>query len=146
MIRDMPTDPPHLHALEYPALREEILFLVRQSYVTENYVAIATAALYAWSAGNRGSEIASVAWWVPVLFGVLGGVREIGLRNRIAQIGNYLRTVEADLRQADHQGWEHCLHGLRQKRFGKILGFTSGLFWGVYLVATLLVAVIMTQG
>jgi hypothetical protein len=128
---------------EHAALREEILFLIKQSYITENSVVLGTAALYAWVFTNSSLEIPRVVWWIPVLVAILGGIREIGIRSRVAQIGRYIMGIEKNLRSESKLGWEHYLANVRKNVKGKILGITSGLFWGAFLVTTVIIAILM---
>ena len=128
---------------EHASLREEILYLIKQSYATENAVVLGTAALYTWAFTNTSAEISRIVWWLPVLVAILGGIREIGIRSRVAHIGRYLMVVEKALRPESELGWEHYLADVRKSMKGRILGITSGLFWGAFLIITVVIAILM---
>jgi len=68
---------------EYKALRAEILYLVRQSYLFEAAILVGVGAIYSWLFSRAPNHVNPLVWWLPFGFAVLGAIRELGVRLRL---------------------------------------------------------------
>ncbi len=125
---------------EYSALRSEILYLVRQSYLFEAAIFVGVGAIYGWLFSKDASGVNPVIWWLPFGITFLAGVRELGVRLRLLQMAEYIRQIEPKFLGNDTDGWEHFLWSKRRKVKNTLLGISNILIWSSFVVITLLVA------
>ena len=104
---------------EYKALRAEILYLVRQSYLFEAAILVGVGAIYSWLFSRAASSVNPIIWWLPFGITVLGAIRELGVRVRLLQLAEYIRKVEPEFVQGEAGGWEHYLFSVRKKNIPK---------------------------
>ena len=81
-----------MHADQAAFLRTEIVELVAESRKLELAALGAFGALYAWLYTNEPAD--TVAWFVPPVLALLGGVRSLALYQRIQDAARYLRGIE----------------------------------------------------
>lgn len=125
---------------EYKALRSEILYLVRQSYLFEAAILVGVGAVYSWLFSRDPNNVNPIVWWVPFGITVLGAIRELGVRLRLFQLAEYIRKIEHDFLNDETGGWEHFLFFVRKKMRNALLGISNILIWMSFIVTTLLVA------
>ena len=71
----------------------------------------------------------------------LGAIRELGVRLRLLQLGEYIRGIEAEFRVEGPDGWEHYLSSARKKPTNALLGISNILIWSTFVLTTFLVAI-----
>ena len=134
-------DPDKLFLLEeYKALRAEILYLVRQSYLFEAAILVGVGAIYSWLFSREANNVNPIVWWLPFGITVLGAIRELGVRLRLFQLAEYIRKIEPNFLSGETGGWEHCLFSVRKKMRNTLLGISNILIWTSFVVITFLVA------
>jgi len=83
---------------EYDALRKEILWMLQDSRAVERYVVIAVGVLWAYLIKSTDqlnhANLARLAWFLPVVFSILGGLRSLALSEKFKQIGEYIKLIE----------------------------------------------------
>ena len=125
---------------EYKALRAEILYLVRQSYLFEAAILVGVGAIYSWLFSRDPNNVNPLIWWLPFGITLLGAIRELGVRLRLFQLAEYIRGVEREFISGETGGWEHFLFSVRKKMRNTLLGISNILIWMAFVVTTLLVA------
>ncbi len=125
---------------EYKALRAEILFLVRQSYIFEATVFVGLGAIYSWLFSNTTKSINEVAWWLSFGIAILGIIREAGIRIRLLQLSSYITKLEDTFVTVSVGGWENHLNAIRRSPLSIILGISSILIWVSTVLVTFLIA------
>jgi hypothetical protein len=123
---------------EHSELRAEIRDLIKDSRTLERNVIVGIGVVWGFLALHIPSGWDRWAWWVPVLFAVLGSLRTFGMTRAFRQYGAYLKHVETAFFGADDiEGWENFL--LKDGR--RALGPTTLLFWILLLLMTAAVAI-----
>lgn len=125
---------------EYKALRAEILYLVRQSYLFEAAILVGVGAIYSWLFSREPDGVNPLVWWVPFGLTVLGSLRELGVRLRLLQMSEYIRRIEPEFLSGETAGWEHFLFSVRKKMRNTLLGISNILIWSAFVFTTLIVA------
>lgn len=125
---------------EYKALRAEILYLVRQSYLFEATILVGVGAIYSWLFSREPNDVNPLVWWVPFGLTVLGALRELGVRIRLLQMSEYIRKIEPEFLSGETAGWEHFLFSVRKKMRNTLLGISNILIWAALVFTTLVVA------
>jgi len=125
---------------EYKALRAEILYLVRQSYLFEAAILVGVGAIYSWLFSREPNGVNPLVWWVPFGLTVLGALRELGVRLRLLQMSEYIRKIEPEFLCGETAGWEHFLFSVRKKMRNTLLGISNILIWSAFVLTTLVVA------
>jgi hypothetical protein len=116
---------------EYEALRKEVEWLLQDYRTLERYAIVAVGVSWAWLFHEQ-KTVPVWAWWFPVLFAVLGGVRAYGILKAFKALGKYLKTVEDFFyKEGGPSGWEH-----REKK-GSSTSLAAGTFWAILIAATL---------
>jgi hypothetical protein len=140
---DNDRDEPRLkfHLEEYKALRREINSRTQESNTLMRYSMLGIAGVYAWlskSPENVAPVVYQGAWWVPVLIPFLGGIRSLGVLNRILLIGRYIFLLEENVFSLamTNIGWEHYL---TRNRNGFLVASAIGT-WVIMLIVTVAVA------
>lgn len=124
---------------EFEYLRREIELLLAEDRMTERYIIVAVATIWAWLATQRLPPFFGLAWWIPVFIVVAGLLRLWVIVKRFGCFGSYLIEFESALNIA---GWENFL-----KKNARIRPFeicVSFFFWTTVLGAT--IAVAMKEG
>lgn len=125
---------------EYKALREEILYLVKQSHLFEASILVGVGGIYSWLFSRPLNHMNPLIWWLPFGITVLGAIRELGVRIRLFQLTEYIRRIEAEFLSDEVGGWEHFLFSVRKKMKNTILGLSNILIWAAFVVTAFLVA------
>ncbi len=137
----MPMEPEKAFLLEeYKALRAEIIYLVKQSYLFEAAILVGIGAIYSWLFSKEPNIVNPIIWWLPFVITVLGAIRELGVRFRLFQLAEYIRKVEQEFLAGKVGGWENSLFSLRKKMKNTILGLANILIWMTFVVTTFSVA------
>jgi hypothetical protein len=113
---------------EYVALRKEIEWLLTEESTRERNTVIAVGATWAWLFSNP-EKITSApwAWFIPVLFVVLGILRCLGNRKQWSVFHSYIERIEGVfLDSGSPGGWEHFSWGKTQWR--STIAFWTVLF------------------
>lgn len=125
---------------EYKALRAEILYLVRQSYLFEAAILVGVGAIYSWLFSRDPEHVSALIWWLPFGITLLAAIRELGVRLRILQLAEYIRRIEPEFIGGENGGWEHFLFSVRRKMRNTLLGMSNIFIWTAFIVTTFLVA------
>lgn len=96
---------------EFKALREEILWLLKDYRALERNTVIAVGLSWVWLFSHPDAKTAppTFAWFMPVLFVALGALRASAILKQFRVFHEYIREVEGRfLDSSDHPpGWEH---------------------------------------
>ena len=126
------------HLEEYKFLKDEILSLVKETRYLETLALGGTGGVYAWLAVNSTKQIATIGWWIPVLFPVFAILRQVALLSRIMHIAEYIRAIEKEICENQLPGWETFLQEKRKKVFPSLLiSISAFMFWIVLLLISI---------
>ncbi len=132
---------------EFEALRREIDAALLDARGLEKAAAIGAGLVWAWlvqQGKDPAIQQARWAWWIPVLFAVLGGLRSWAIGRHLRFMGAYIELVEDLYRRpndtkthtARPPGWQHYS---KQERF---IGNTATVFWWALIAITAVVAIL----
>jgi hypothetical protein len=136
-----------IHLSQYSLLREEVVSHVAETRRVEVYAVGGVAAVYAWLV-THGIEL-SAAWFIPVMFPLLGAIRSYALFKRVQLIAIYLRDLEVYWFGASSpHGWERFFEEKvrKTKETGSRVSFTAFLLWAALMVVTVIGPFIFAHG
>ncbi len=129
---------------EFDTLRKEIEWTLNDSRSVERNVVIAIGAFWAFLIKENGNvrklTHPAWAWWIPVLFSVLGALRSAALGYKFACLGTYIQKIEKYfLPKVTNrpEGWEHF-----QSTAGGFVRVSAWIFWIILIAVTVIVAVL----
>lgn len=128
---------PDFYKSQYEGLRREIELNITESRSIERYAAIAVAVVWAWLATNGTSDRYHWFWFIPVILTILGILRSRAIQKHFHVISKYLRTIEDRVCDSKTEGWETFINHPENSVHG--ISRSARVFWGVLLLATLLV-------
>jgi hypothetical protein len=95
---------------EYATLRKEVESCMTELATLEKVVVGGVAAIFAWVAkdGAHAGHLAAVAWLVPTVVALYGGLKAKAIESHLNVLGGYLRKIEiAQLPpDAKMEGWQ----------------------------------------
>ena len=95
---------------EYASLRKEVESCMSDLGALEKAVVGGIAVIFAWVAkdGASAGVIAAIAWLIPSVIALYGGLKAKAIASHLAVLSGYLRTIEdAQLPEgAKVEGWE----------------------------------------
>jgi len=95
---------------EYAALRKEVESCMAELATLEKVVVGGVAAIFAWVAkdGIHAGHLAAVAWLVPTVVALYGGLKAKAIESHLAVLGGYLRKIEIAQLPPDSkvEGWQ----------------------------------------
>jgi hypothetical protein len=96
------------HGIRVPSERDRVDAEVLKDYRDlERNVVIAVGVTLGWLFDKR-ADVPSWAWFLPLLFAVLGAIRATGILQAFGSFKCYIRKLETAFSNAgDPQGWEH---------------------------------------
>jgi hypothetical protein len=115
----MPLDSTDFRTEEYKSLRAEVLWLLKDYRELERNIALACGALLAWLFARPRTVCwtpTDLAWFIPFLLTVIGGIRATGIFRAFDVYHGYLIQIESSI-YGDHElgGWEHYLEKPKPK-------------------------------
>jgi hypothetical protein len=120
---------------EFETIEEQVGWALREYAALERNVVIAIGVTWGWLFLHK-RGVPPGAWFVPVLFGVLGILRALGHRSTFKGYDEYVMKIEEAFKTIGYpQGWEHDSW---VRRWASPSAYA---FWGVLFVATVFVAV-----
>ena len=122
------------HFEQYKLLRGEIASHTEEIRKLEVYGVVSVAAFFGWLSVNP--KVTFTAWFIAAIIPLLLGIRVNAQVERIKQIAEYLRDIEAVIFEKEEtlKGWERIF----KERYSKgTLTGTSRLFWSVLFIITL---------
>jgi hypothetical protein len=123
---------------EHSLLRTEIIKYLTDTRDVERNTIVAIGVVWGFLVLHPPSGKDIWAWWVAPLFAVMGALRLLALDTAFHEFSQYLRrTEEAFVQEGGIEGWETFL----AKKTPRSLFATSAFFYGVILLATVIVAV-----
>lgn len=121
---------------EYLSLRREIENYLAELASLERNCVIAVATAYTWIATTTTlqTSFARIAWFIPVLLPLFGGLRSCTIGKHLRVIGIYIRLIETKILScSDHKqrcGWEHYF-----KKYGNTQTTRLRIFfWITFLI------------
>ena len=131
------------HLAEYTSLHGEIRELNAEERVLEKQAIFATGVVWAWLAVH-GAAVPWLAWCIPILFSVAGGIRAVALNRAVENIAAYIMKLERELTASSPvKGWE--THR-REQSVASGLSRSAKAFWILLLLITLLVPALIHFG
>ena len=124
---------------EYKSLKAELQSLVKELRTLETAAIAGIAAVYAWLAKDPANQVLVGAWWIPILFPLLGAFRQVAVLSRIMDLSEYIQLTEKRLDLSAPQGWEGFIKEKRTKLRGKAIALSAFVFWFVLLLITIIV-------
>ena len=95
---------------EYATLRKEVENCMTELGTLEKTVVGGVAAIFAWVAKDGGghNEIAALAWLVPTVIALYGGLKAKAIASHLEVLGGYLREIEVAQLPNDSKviGWQ----------------------------------------
>jgi hypothetical protein len=132
-------DAKEFYLKEYECLRREIEWLLQDYRTLERNVVLAIGVTWAWLFTHTTHP--RLAWWIPVLFAVLGAIRAYGIHQGFAKLGNYIKLLEENFSGlGDPEGWQHKIPG----KFGTSKG--AATIWFLLVVTSLGLALYISFG
>jgi hypothetical protein len=127
---------------EYDSLQEQVRATRDDSRAVERNVIVAIGLFWAFlikeSSSVKMLPHPSLAWWIPVLFSILGAARSAALGFKQESLSIYLRQLEslfAAEEDVTPKGWEHF-----EKKRGGFIRISAWLFWFILMTVTVIVA------
>src|SRR5512132_1111533 len=108
------------HFKEFDALHAEANRYVREQFALERYAVAGTVAVYAWLLANNTSNVPMIAWYIPLIFTILGVVRSLSIGYQLKCLSDYLRHIEMS------GGWEGHW---RRRRGPWLIIASAAIFW-----------------
>jgi hypothetical protein len=134
----------NFHLKEYVRLRDEIDHISRENRNLERNVVIAMGVTWGWLYG-QGAHGPVWAYFIPLMFAVLGAIRAHGIDQSFGALGGYITNIEdAFHKEGSPIGWEHHL-----KKFylnGTPDSKGQLLFWIILHLSALVVAGLRIAG
>lgn len=144
---DQAVNPDDFYIKEFDTLRKEVEWTLNDSRMVERNVIIVIGAFWAFlikESGNIGKFAhPALAWWIPVLFSVLGALRSAALGFKFLCLGKYIRKLENYfLRETAKrpEGWENF-----QVTVGGFVRVSACAFWLILIAVTVVIAVFETS-
>ena len=130
------------HLREYESLRKEIEFATQEMRSIETYVLIATGAVWTWLASaNSEPPFAKIAWWIPLLFAVLGALKTFALYRGIERMSSYIQKLEQYFCNTRvSSGWETHVHTREVRE--NFLNIYMYIFWIIMIAISIVVPLI----
>jgi len=128
---------------EYLTLRHEIETQMTELGQLERNCVVAAAIVYAWLVKDgAATSVAKTGWFLPIFFALFGALRSLSVGRHLFTLGRYIHQIESAYLTDPNfpKGWEHFLAAPEQKRHVRTA--ISILFWVVFLVITIVAAVI----
>lgn len=123
---------------QYGELKDEVIRMVQETRTVERQVLVGVWAIWTLSGAI---ERAQPLVWLAVPLIVAAAARCAALYASIGPCAEYMREIEKRAPRADGlDGWEHYLARYRDEAWRKKLGATSAFYWGLLLIAALVVA------
>lgn len=141
---------------EHNALQEKMRHAISDLYLTETIVPAAIAVIYAWLYGGElgGREVPYWMWWMPLVMVMFGALRQHLRYRRLWGYETYVRSIERAIygkptRAGRNKPWGWETYWLKKvSRSGapgkwrvSAHGLMRGLFWGLLIVGTFILAV-----
>jgi hypothetical protein len=124
---------------EFLALRSEATEQVAETRRLEVAAVGGAAAIYAWLATQQPTYgIKEVAWLLPILLSLFGGLRSYAIHRRITDISVYLKRIENKVPDTQKllSGWEH----FRESRV-RYLAKSALAFWIILLLVCIALSI-----
>lgn len=131
------------HLEEYKAVREEIMFHLREIEQLSRVALVAVAAIYVWILSSfepeRGMERIAVAiWWLPSIVIAVSWKKTEDMIRRVRTLADYLEKFQEIFADPRLGGWETYARGeakiVRRNRAGD---WTGRVVWSLSLAVTI---------
>lgn len=127
---------------EYATLRKEVESCMAELSSLEKTVVGSVATIFAWVAkdGANAGHLAGLAWLVPTVIALYGGLKAKAIASHLKVLGGYLREIEsAQLPQSSKvQGWHRYFE---EKSPGERTHVTKEA-WGGFFILTVITSFI----
>ena len=128
------------HVAEYGSLHGEIRELNTEARTLERQTLYATGAVWAWLA-IYGKDVPSIAWYIPVLFSVGGGLRAVSLKRAVDNIADYIVKLDRLFAASPKLvGWETYR---RQNKVSAGVMLSAQVLWWLFFGLTVLVPTVV---
>jgi hypothetical protein len=128
----MTTDEKDFHLKEFEGLRKEIEYSLNEFHSVQRYAILATGAVWAWLFTQNVTTWE--AWGIPLLFTILGAIRQVALFEQMKTISGYIRKLEKKFCDT-YLGYEH-FYRVERKNL-KTAAYSNFLVWLILPVLTL---------
>jgi hypothetical protein len=116
---------------EFELLKGEIAAAMHDFATLQVSAVGAIGAAWAWLVSHP--EVPTVAWWIPVLFSVLGGLRSLALAESVGRQGSHIAMhIERAFLVDPSTGYQ-----LDRRKRSLSVWVAGGLFWLVLVTASL---------
>jgi hypothetical protein len=123
---------------EYATLRKEVESCMSELGTLEKTVVGGVAAIFAWAAkdGSMSGQLAAVAWMVPSVIALYGGLKAKAIASHLEVLGSYLREIEKTQIQQNSkvQGWQKYF---KENGSGKRTQITKEAWIGFFILTVI---------
>lgn len=127
------------HVREHASLRREIELDKQEMRRLEVYAVIGTGLVWSWIVTSS-NPVPEYAWFIPMLFSILGLLKTQGLIKSILIKAAYLRELEKAVSKFELlQGWENYIEEHR----GEYPSWLNWLFWLLLISVTIIVPILV---
>ena len=144
MANPLSEQAPSLTLEEYKSLRGQIDYQVKDNRDLERYALIGTGIVYSWLASIDAPTLLVIpAWFFPPLLAIIGARRAHSISNRINQIAEYIRGIEAEVYGSTSpiRGWETMVQSAKETKSAPGLGRSRRVFWWLLITFTVTASV-----
>lgn len=111
---------------------------IRELFSIERFAVSGTVIVYAWLLVQPDNRVPNLAWYIPLIFGLLGAIRSYAVGRRLELISNYLKNIEDAVLSADEKnseagrflGWERYWRARRKP----VSVISSGAIFWIFLL------------